>query len=146
MVAPTTTMTILLFAATVTITALPPIVSRNDINCPGDILRYMCSVRSNSEVVQLNWRIYFPGQDTIYMFIYTNESERNVVEYQPMNITARLTQLENNQNVQSVLELTVLRNVSMNGTLLECRSEELASENVTVYVDAAGNPHCSSYT
>lgn len=126
--------------AMVTLTELPRINSRNDIECPGDILPYMCSVHSNSETIELSWRITFPGLDTIYMFVYTNDSERNVAVYRPMNLTARLTQFEFDQDVQSVLEITVLRNVSMNQTLLECRSEDLASENVTVIVNTSSKP------
>ena len=122
----------------VTLTALPPNVSRQDIHCPGDTFPYRCSVQSNSETVQMTWLITFPGQDTIYMIVYTNDSDRNVVEFRPMNITARLTQYEIDKNVESELTLTVLQNVSMNGTILECRSEDLASENETVYVNTAG--------
>ena len=123
--------------AMVTITELQRNNSRNDIECPGDVLQYMCSVRSNSETIELNWRVTFPGLDTIFMFVYTNDSERNVAVYRPMNLTARLTRFEPDQDVQSVLELTILRNVSMNETLLECRSEDLASENVTVIVNTS---------
>ena len=122
----------------ITLMPLPRIVSRSDIECPGDTIPYRCTVQSNSEMVELRWLVTFPGQDTITMFLYTNDSERNVAMYMPMNLTARLIQPGDDENLASEIELTVLQNVSMNGTLLECKSEDLASENETVYVNTAG--------
>ena len=130
--------TYFILLAMVTITALQRNVSRQDIECPGDTIPYRCSVQSNSETVQLNWMVTFPGQDTIIMVLYTNDSSRNAVTFLPMNLTARLTQYEVDQNVESELVLTVLQTVPMNGTILECRSEDLASENETVYVNTEG--------
>ena len=37
------------------------IVSRDDIECPGDIIPYNCSILSNSESVHLTWNITLPG-------------------------------------------------------------------------------------
>ena len=98
----------------------------------------MCSVQSNSENVELEWLVTFPGQDTIIMILYTNDSERNAVDYLPMNLTARLTQYRMDEGVESEIVLTVLRNVSMNGTIVECMSEDLASEVEIVYVNTSG--------
>lgn len=121
-------------------TALPRNPSRNDIECPGDRLSYMCAVRTNSETVALEWQITFPGQDTIIMIIYTNDSDLNTVEYYPMNLTATLTQFIPNEDVLSTLMLTVLHDDVVDGTLLECRSGDLASKNVTVTVNLSGIP------
>ncbi len=117
---------------------LPRTVSRQDIECPGDTIVYRCSIRSNSETVQLRWLVTFPGQITITI-LYTNNSDQNAVNYLPMNLTARLTQYKNNEYVESDIQLTVLRNVSMNGTVLECRSEDLASEHEIVHINTSGN-------
>ena len=119
-------------------TALPQIRDREDIVCPGDTLPYMCSIRSNSETIVLNWQITFPGQDTIIMIIFTNETERSVVKHLPMNLTASLTKFEIDEDVESVLVLTVLQGVTLDGTLLECRSGDLASKNKTVYINTSG--------
>ena len=127
-----------LFLAMINVTELSRNNRRSDIECPGDTITYQCTVQSNSETIQLMWTIIFPGQDPIDMIIFTNDSDRNVVNYYPMNLTARLTLFEIDQNVESELVLTVLQNVSMNGTLLKCSSENLASENATVTVNTSG--------
>ncbi len=124
------------FAATIFVTPLQRNVSRQDIECPGDTLPYMCSIKSNSESMQLRWLVTFPGQDTI-MILYTDGSNLNRVTYLPMNLTARLTQFSSGLNVESAIELTVLQNVSMNGTVLQC-SSKVAILNETVYVNTSG--------
>ena len=88
-------------------------------------------------MVQLEWIITFPGKEAITI-LYTNDSDRNSVDYLLMNITTTLTQYISDRSVESEIWLMVLRNVSMNGTLLECRSEDLDSENDTVYVNISG--------
>ncbi len=125
--------------AMTTVIPLPRNVSRQDIECPGDTIPYMCSVQSNSETVELRWLITFPEKDTVIMILYTNDSDLNSVNYLPLNLTAGLTQYRIDENVESILVLTVLRNVSMNGIVLECQSEDLASENETVYFNISGN-------
>ena len=124
--------------ATVDLVLLSRNVSRPDIECPGDIILFRCSVQSNSETVQLRWLITFPGQDTITI-PYINESNLNTLEHHSMNITARLTQYTSDQSVESELLLTVLPNVSMNGTILVCMTEDLASRNVTVSFNTSGS-------
>ena len=116
---------------------LPRNVSRSDIECPGDTISYRCTVQSNSEMVQLSWMVTFPGEETITM-LYTNDSEWNVVVYFDMHFTTVLTEYTIDELIVSELELTVLQNVSMNGTVLECTSEDLGSENDTVYVNTSG--------
>ena len=112
---------------------LPRVISRLGIECPGDTIPYRCSVQSNSENVQLEWIVTFPGQDAI-MISYANDSERNTVEYFPMNISA--IQYRTDERVDSEIVLTVQRNVTM--IMLECRSEGLASQTETVYVNTSG--------
>ncbi len=97
----------------------------------------MCSVQSNSETVQLRWLVTFPGQDTI-MILYTNGSDLNTVNYLDIGITTTLTEYRSDDFIGSQLILTVLQNLSMNGTLLECRSEDLSNVSERVYVNTSG--------
>ena len=57
------------------------------------------------------------------------------MDYFPNNITTILTQYRSDESIVSEIVLTVLQNVSMNGTLLECKSEDLASESNVIYVN-----------
>ena len=71
--------------------------------------------------------------------LYTGDSDQNTVNDLGMNITSILTQYTMKESIESEITLTVLQNVSMNGTLLECKSEDLAVSNQTVYVNSSGN-------
>ena len=124
----------LLHTAIINLDFLLRSVSRLDINCPGDIIQYRCSVQSISEAVQLTWLVTFPGHDAIIIH-YTSASDQN---YTDTAITSALTEFRMDEFLQSDIELRVLQNISMNRTILECRSEDLASESIVVIVNASG--------
>ena len=71
--------------------------------------------------------------------LYVNASKLNTTDFLDMNITTTLTEYMNDEFIESEIVLTVLRNVSMNGTVLECQSEDLAGEIGIVNVNSAGN-------
>ena len=116
---------------------LQPNVSRMDIMCPGDMISYRCSVYSNSENVQLMWLVTLPQENSV-MILYNNLSDVNSVNHLSVGITSKLTQFTNDQFITSELELSVLRGVSRNGTLIECTSEGLDSESQVVFVNTSG--------
>ena len=70
--------------------------------------------------------------------LYTNASDRNAVSYLDMDTTTTLTQYRNDEFVESEIVLTVLQGVPMNGTVLVCMSEDLASEYEVVHVNTSG--------
>ena len=74
------------------------------------------------------------------MILYTNSSDQNITSYGPMDIiTARLNQYTADQGVESELVLTLPQNiVALNGTVLECRSEDLTSQNEALIINTAG--------
>ena len=55
-------------------------------------------------------------------------------------VTVRLIEFNSDLGrVVSTIELTVLQDVLVDGAVLECRSEDLASQNVTVFVNTSGD-------
>ena len=98
---------------------LQRIVSREDIDCPGDTISYNCSIQSNSETVQLTWRVTLPGQMPIDI-TYDNTSNLNTVDNLGFSITTTLTTYTRDEYIESTIVFTVLRDVVMNGTELEC--------------------------
>ncbi len=82
----------------------------------------------------LMWIVTFPRQDPISI-LYTNFSDPQRLDVLDMNVTTVLT---TSDILESVLVITVLQNVSMNGTLVECRGEDLGSSVVTAYVNTSG--------
>lgn len=123
--------------AIILLTTLACSFSRTDIDCPGDSITYRCSIQSNSEMVQLMWLVTLPGQETITM-LFVDGSYINITSYIGMNITTILTQYTMDESIESEITLTLLRNVSMNGTLVECKSEDLGREAETLYVNSSG--------
>ena len=110
--------------------------SINEIECPGDTIPYNCSVQSNSENVQLTWRVTLPGM----MFInitYDDTSNRNAMDSFGMNIITALNIYEN-ERIESSITFTLLIGLVTNGTVVECMSEGLDSDSVVVIVMQQG--------
>ena len=115
------------------------------INCPGDTITYNCSVLSNSEMVHLTWHITFPGLAPITI-TYDNSSLINVVDYLGLNVSATLLRYIPDQYIESVIKFTLLKNVTMNGTLLECSvSPSLDNDTTFVLVNTSGKVHDCTY-
>lgn len=112
-------------------------VSRNDIECSGDTIPYNCSIHSNSENVILMWLVTIPGETTLSI-TYDKNSSHYSTNHLGLNITAVLTEFVDEEYIASTLVLTVLDNPDVNGTFVECRSEELNSIVEEVYVNKSG--------
>ena len=108
------------------------------IDCPGDTIIYNCSVLSNSEMVHLTWYVTFPGLTPINI-TYGNDSSINISSHLGMNVSATLMRYEADQYIESVIMFTLLKNVTLNGTLLECSvAPSLDSDNMFVLVNTSG--------
>ena len=111
------------------------------IDCPGDTITYNCSVLSNSEMVHLTWHIAFPGLAPINI-TYDNSSLINAMDYLGLNVSATLLRYIPDQYIESVIKFTLLKNVTMNGTLLECSvSPSLDNDTTFVLVNTSGKVH-----
>ena len=70
---------------------------------------------------------------------YGNNSVINVPDHLDMNITTTLIRYEADQYIESVIMFTLLKNVTMNGTLLECSvAPSLDSDFMFVLVNTSG--------
>ena len=108
---------------------------RDDINCPGDTIFYRCFIASNSETVQLTWRVTLPGMMPVNI-TYDNTSIPNTVNtVLGNNITTTLTNFTVDLYIESTIMFTVLRDVTMNGAVLECISEDLEIYTTTVFIN-----------
>ena len=109
--------------------------SRGDINCPGDTISYKCSVLSNSKTIELTWRVTLPGMMPIDI-TYDSMSILNTVDTDlGYNITTTLTDFTVDEYIESTIVFTVLRGVAVNGTVLECISENLDIYATTLFVN-----------
>ena len=120
------------------LTLLQRVVVRNDTDCPGDTIHYQCSVMSNSETVQLTWRVTLPGMMPVNI-TYDSTSLPNTVDTDfGYNITTILTDFIPDMYIESTIVFTVLSDVDLNQTLLECISEHLDESLDRVLVNIAG--------
>ena len=110
---------------------------RSDIDCPGDTISYNCSILSNSETVHLIWNVEFPGLMPISI-AYDNTSVLNNLDNLAMNINTTLSNYIDNEYIESIIVLTVLRNVIMNRTRLVCGIGDLENTITSVIVNTSG--------
>ena len=124
-----------LFTASVQIIPIERIVSRSDIECPGDIIPYNCSIQSNSETVHLTWRVILPGQMPINITLYPNVTIDgvNFNSY----IAASITGFRSDEFIHSTLEVTVQPDISTDQIMLECSIEDLGNDSVTVLINTS---------
>ena len=119
--------------------------SRDDIYCPGDTISYNCSITSNSEMPHLTWKVTFPGLEPIN-FTYNRSSSILWIDHLDMNIsitllnftTTSLTEYVNEEFIESMLIFTVLENVTMNGTIVECGIANLHNDTATLFANTSG--------
>ena len=127
----------LLFQATVFLNLLEKDKVRSDIDCPGDTLSYNCSIQSNSENVHLTWTITLPEKMPI-IITYDSTSMLNENAYFDESITTILTDFRSDENIESVMIMTLLRNVSLNESRIECSIADLSSDTILVLVITSG--------
>ena len=79
-------------------------ISRADIQCPGDIIPYNCSILSNSETIHLIWLITIPGMMPVNI-TYSNmtSGSNNLTPF----ISTSVTDFQNDEFIQSTLKFTV---------------------------------------
>ena len=119
--------------------------SRDDIDCPGDTISYNCFIISNTETPHLIWNVTFPGLTPI-SFTHDSTSTLYDIHYLDMNISVTLTELDtiattesvNEEQIESIIVITVLKNVTMNGTKLECSTANLDSDSTVLFVNTSG--------
>ena len=109
------------------------------IDCPGDTIIYNCSILSNSEMVHLTWHVTFPGVMPINI-TYDSTSSINVMDTLDRNTSVILLQYEADQYIESVITFRLLKNISMNGTiLLECGiAPHLGNDTAAIIVNTSG--------
>ncbi len=123
--------------ASVSIFPLQRVTSRNDIECPGDIISYNCSIQSNSETVHLIWRVTLPGRIPINI-TYDSTSTLNDVDNLKSFISTSLDSLISDEYIESTLWVIVQVDIPANQTELECITGDLGIDSVSIFVNASG--------
>lgn len=126
------------YSATAVLTVLKHNSTFIDIDCPGDTILYKCVINSNSEDLHLIWTVSFPGLAPLQI-TYDLLSVPDSVDNLNMNISTVLIGTIDEDTLQSTLLLKLLKNVTMNGTKVECSiTPQLANDSMIVAVNRSG--------
>lgn len=126
--------TFLSCSATVSITKG---VLESDIECPGGILSFNCSIKSNSENVHLVWRVTILGDEPITI-TYNETSALQDVDTVNTFIDTSLESYTSEEYIQSLLFYTVLAtDPAILVATLECSITEIASVSIDI-ISSAG--------
>ena len=112
-------------------------MSRNDIECPGDVLPYNCSITSNSENVHLIWRVTLPDQEPVNV-TYDHKSRRDESHSLNTFINTTLANFVADEYIESILYMTVVADIPINQTKLECLIGHLGNDTIYVPVNISG--------
>ncbi len=109
-----------------------------DIDCPMDTISYNCSILSNSERVHLTWSVTLPGSMPVTI-TYDNSSILNNMNNLAMGVITILSTYRSDEYIESIIVLTLLIEVALDGTMLECSISDLDNETATLYINSSGS-------
>ncbi len=118
--------------------------ARTDIDCPMDTISYNCSILSNSERVHLRWRVTLPGSMPVTI-TYDNTSILNNMDNLAMGVITTLTTYRRDEYIESLIVFTVVRNIVLNGTMIECSISDLDNDVVTLFINSSSKYNIYSY-
>ncbi len=84
------------------------------------------------------WSITLPGS-TPQIIVYDNTSILNNVDNLAESISTMLTQYSGDEYIESILLLTVLMNVTLNDSSVQCSNTDQDEKSTKVFVNASGN-------
>ena len=125
------------FSAAVSVYLLERNTARVGIDCPGDTISYNCSILSNSETIHLIWTITLPGQASINI-TYDSTSTLNNNDIMGANINTILKEYRRDEYIESILTLTVLSDIVLDGSMIGCSISDLSNNSTMVYVNTTG--------
>ena len=98
--------------------------SGHEIDCPGDTLSYNCSIQSNSEMLNLTWKVITPGQRSVNITYDASSELGQVTTLNDFTVTS-LTEYTVDESISSILEITV--DLSAKTITLQCFTPLLQS-------------------
>ena len=129
------------YAASVEIIPLDRNVSRNDIECPGDIIPYNCSIQSNSEAVHLTWLVTLPGEASVSVTYPNGDANRTSLNGY---ITTFLREFRSDEFIHSTLEVTVQPDLPTDQIMVECSIGDLHNDTIIVEINTSSKYNVAS--
>ena len=125
------------YLALITLELVDSDMVSSDIDCPGDTLTYNCSIESNSETLHLTWNITFPEEIPID-FTFNSTSILFTWYDWDIGVSAVLTGYIDQEYVKSTIIFTIMNDVILDGTELECSITDLGNEISILYINTSG--------
>ncbi len=100
-----------------------------------DTISYNCSISANSETVYLTWSVTPPGVMPTNI-TYDDTSVINLMDNLAMGVNTMLTTYRNDEYIESILVFTVIRNIVLNETMLECSISNVNIEGAISDLDS----------
>ena len=110
-----------------------PLDRGENIECPGDIILYNCSIQSNSEAVHLTWRVTLPGEIPISI-TYPNPS----ISFNSTYITTSLTGFRSDEFIHSTLEVSLQPDILTEEIMIECSIGDLGNDTAIIDITESG--------
>ena len=99
-------------------------------------MRYNCSILSNSEAVQLTWRVTLPGNMAVNITYYDISSNNSL--FNSTVVQTALLKYVDDEYIESLLTLTVPIDLVVNQTIVECFITDLGYESDVILVNVSG--------
>ena len=112
-------------------------MSRDDIECPEDIIPYNCSIQSNSETIHLTWSVTLPGQMSLNITYYSYLEFSDDL-WLNSYITTSLLGFRSDEFIHSILEITVEPDIPTDQIKIECSIDNLENDTITVFINTSG--------
>ena len=100
-----------------------------------DTISYNCFILSNSERVHLTWSFTLPESMPVTI-TYDNTSLLNNMDNLAMGVNTVLTTYRRDEYIESLIVFTIIRNIVLNETMLECSISGLDSEGAISNLDS----------
>ena len=111
-------------------------MSRNDIDCPGDIIPYECSIFSNSETLHLIWRVTIPGQEPRSIKYNNTLLDHSTIDLNNF-VNAQLRNYEIDAYITATLKIILQAGILINQTKVECIIRDLGNDSLYVFVNTS---------
>ena len=111
-------------------------MSRNDIDCPGDIIPYECSIFSNSETLHLIWRVTIPGQEPRSIKYNNTLLDHSTIDLNNF-VNAQLRNYESDAYITATLKIILQAGILINQTKVECIIRDLGNDSLYVFVNTS---------
>ena len=107
---------------------------QGDIQCPGDIIPFNCSILSNSETIQLTWLITFPGMTPLDITYFNATSDNDDLT---QGVFTTVTDFQRDEYIFSTLEYIVQPGIPVVEFNLSCSITSIGLDTIVYNINTS---------